>query len=43
MIKQCKRLLFFFIRKACCLYFKLPNSGTYHGIINIQVDVFFKA
>ncbi|WP_420324165.1 (2Fe-2S)-binding protein [Legionella erythra] len=28
-------MLFFVIRKACCLYFKLPNSGTNHGIINI--------
>ncbi|HDV5773764.1 TPA: (2Fe-2S)-binding protein [Legionella pneumophila] len=35
MIKQCQRVLFFVIRKACCLYFKLPNSGTNHGIINI--------
>ncbi|HBD7196765.1 TPA: (2Fe-2S)-binding protein [Legionella pneumophila] len=43
MIKKHQGLLFFVIRKACCLYFKLPNSGTYHDIINIQVDLFFKA
>ncbi|HAU1599260.1 TPA: hypothetical protein JBJ22_12290 [Legionella pneumophila] len=36
-------MLFFVIRKTCCLYFKLANSSTYHCIINIQVDAFFKA